>query len=110
MGADEQNFRIIDVARAIVAEMPGSELVIRDGATADRRSYRVRFSRIRAMLPDFECSHGLQFGIRELKAAYERAPLHAPERFVRLSTCRGLLAADAIDGAAAVPLGGRRLT
>jgi nucleoside-diphosphate-sugar epimerase len=104
VGADDQNFRILDVARAILAEMPDSELVIRDGATADRRSYRVRFSRIRAMLPDFECSYGLQFGIRELKAAYGRAPLHAPERFVRLVHLQRLLAADAIDGRLRFPL------
>jgi nucleoside-diphosphate-sugar epimerase len=97
VGSDQQNFRILDVARAVVAEVPGSELVIKDGATADRRSYRVRFGRLRQVLPDFACTHSLEFGIRELKAAYARASVDSPERFIRLSHLQKLLATGAID-------------
>jgi nucleoside-diphosphate-sugar epimerase len=84
VGADTQNFRILEVAHAVVAEIQGAELAIRPDAPTDRRSYRVRFERIRQLLPTFACVHGLEYGVRELRAAFLRVGLTAPERFVRL--------------------------
>lgn len=72
VGADEQNYRVIEIARTITECVPGARLAVPGGAGADRRSYRVRFGRIRDLLPDFRCQYDLLAGVRELDAAFRR--------------------------------------
>ncbi|MEU9094367.1 SDR family oxidoreductase [Streptomyces sp. NPDC048428] len=57
--------QIIDVARLIAAEVPGTELVMQDTVT-DSRDYRVDFSRIHRDL-DFSAGLRVVDGIREIK-------------------------------------------
>ncbi|HVV11401.1 SDR family oxidoreductase [Amycolatopsis sp.] len=88
VGTEVNNLTVRQIAEAVVAEVPGSELVITGEAGADPRSYRVDFSRIRAALPGFEAKWTVPAGAAELAGAYTRFGLTMPEfteRFTRLA-------------------------
>jgi nucleoside-diphosphate-sugar epimerase len=97
VGADEQNYTIMDVAKTVASVVPGSRLTIAEGAGTDRRSYRVRFERIRRMLPAFRCEYDLRAGIEDLLANYRRVDLRSTESCVRLATLQELREAGQID-------------
>lgn len=69
VGADDQNFRIRDLAQAVVDATPGTRAEIRD--VRDPRSYRVRFERLRRGW-GFRPEHSVADGVLEV-AAYLRA-------------------------------------
>lgn len=93
VGSEDQNYRIIDVARAVVDLVPGAELSIAAGAGADKRSYRVRFDRISQHLPGFRCEYDVRAGVEELIANFRRVGLTSTEGCVRLAHLKRLLAA-----------------
>ncbi len=103
VGADEQNYTVMEVARTVVSLVPGARLVVAENATADRRSYRVRFQKVRQLLPGFQCRYDLRAGVRELEAAFQRLGLDAPERGIRLRHLRQLLQAGRLDAALRFP-------
>ncbi len=97
VGADEQNYKIIDVARAIAELTPGATLSIAEGAGADKRSYRVRFDKIRALLPGFTCAFDLRRGVDDLAANLQRVHFSSAEGCVRLAHLQRLREAGAVD-------------
>ncbi|HLI27354.1 MAG TPA: SDR family oxidoreductase [Chloroflexota bacterium] len=97
VGADEQNYTVMTIARAVAAHVPGSRVVVAPGASADRRSYRVRFGRIRTVLPAFRCAYDLHAGIEDLLAHYRRVGLRSREDGVRLLHLQRLRGAGQID-------------
>jgi nucleoside-diphosphate-sugar epimerase len=97
VGADEQNYTIKEVAARVVGAIPGAKLVVADPASRDRRSYRVRFARLKRVLPDFHCSHDLANGIEDLVENLRRVGLQSTDGCVRLDYLRRRLQAGAID-------------
>ncbi|HZQ38041.1 MAG TPA: SDR family oxidoreductase [Dehalococcoidia bacterium] len=97
VGAEAQNYRIIDVARAIAELTPGATLSIAEGAGPDKRSYRVRFERIHELLPDFACAWDLRRGVEDLVANLQRVGLRSSESCVRLAHLQRLREAGALD-------------
>jgi nucleoside-diphosphate-sugar epimerase len=97
VGADEQNYRIIDVARAIAELTPGATLSIADGAGPDKRSYRVRFRTIGELLPEFACAFDLRRGVEDLVANLQRVNFDNAGGCVRLAHLQRLREAGAID-------------
>lgn len=97
VGADAQNYTVMDIARAVAEAVPGARLTIAEGAGPDRRSYRVRFERIGRLLPRFRCQYDLQAGIRDLQANFRRVGFQQPERFVRLHQLQQLLDSGRLD-------------
>jgi nucleoside-diphosphate-sugar epimerase len=97
VGADEQNYTVMEVAKTVASVVPGSRLTIADGAGPDRRSYRVRFDRIRRVLPEFRCQYDLRAGIVDLLENYRRVDLRSTADCVRLATLQQLRDAGQID-------------
>jgi len=97
VGTDDQNLRIIDLAELVVQETDRARLMRSPGAEADRRSYRVRFGRIRELLPGFDCQMSIRAGVRELVAAYERIRLSSWQPCVRLDHLAELMASGHVD-------------
>ena len=97
VGAEAQNYRVIEIAQIVSAMVPGSVLTIREGASKDRRSYRTRFERIQTVLPEFSCRHDLRFGIQELVECFARLQLKSTEGLVRLAHLQRLIAAGEVD-------------
>ncbi|MBX5489791.1 MAG: SDR family oxidoreductase [Chloroflexi bacterium] len=97
VGSEAQNYTVISIARAVAAHVPGSRVTIAPGASADRRSYRVRFERIRHILPAFHCEYDLHAGIDELLANYQRVGLRSRDGGVRLAHLQRLRTGGQID-------------
>jgi nucleoside-diphosphate-sugar epimerase len=97
VGADEQNYTIMEVAIGVAAAVPGARLVVVDQASRDRRSYRVRFARLKRVLPAFQCRHDLAVGIEDLVENFRRVGLRSTDGCVRLDHLRRRMDAGAVD-------------
>lgn len=97
VGADEQNYRVIEVARAVSEAVPESTLTVAEGAGKDKRSYRTRFGRIRSVLPEFACEYDLRAGIQELLDNFRRIGLTSTDDLIRLAHLEKLMAAHQLD-------------
>jgi len=98
IGRDEDNHQIHDIARMIEATVPGSKVTLAAGASPDRRSYRVDFSKsTRLFTPEWT----VQRGIEQLLAAYEAHELTLEQflspRFQRIGRILELVEAGELD-------------
>lgn len=67
-GSDEWNYQVAELAEAVSAVIPGTEVEINTDAQPDKRSYRVDFARFRALAPRHQPQVGLKEAIRDLRA------------------------------------------
>jgi nucleoside-diphosphate-sugar epimerase len=101
IGRDEDNHQIRDIARMIEATVPNCEITFAEGASPDKRSYRVSFAKAANGLPGFDPQWSVQKGIEEVYEAYKAASLTIDEfvspRFMRLKRVRQLLDEGRLD-------------
>lgn len=119
VGSDSENYRIIDVAQKIcdiagdcsltsltnVSSSSDKELFkdrkLQDGV--DSRDYRVSFSKIRTVFPDFKTQWTLEKGIHDLFSYYEQLGLteamYKDRQYYRLQTMENLYKESRIDSA-----------
>jgi len=72
VGLDQENFQVKDIAIQVEKIVPRCTLEILNKTGPDERTYRVDFSKITIVLPDFRPQWNLQKGILELYEAYKR--------------------------------------
>jgi nucleoside-diphosphate-sugar epimerase len=83
VGSDENNMKIIDIARIVQNAVPGCELKflsdnpeldkeglikdrkVKDGA-ADTRTYQVSFEKIKSVMPKFQCEWSVERGVQQM--------------------------------------------
>jgi nucleoside-diphosphate-sugar epimerase len=98
IGRDEDNHQIRDIARMIEATVPGATVTLAPGASPDKRSYRVDFSKAAQL---FRPQRTVQQGIEEMLAAYAAHDLTLEQflspRFQRLARLRELVEAGELD-------------
>lgn len=97
VGADSQNYTVLEIARTVAELVPGSRLIVPEGAGADRRSYRVRFAQVGRLLPEFRCGYDLRAGIQDLEAQLRRIGLRTTTELVRLEHLRRVQSAGRVD-------------
>jgi nucleoside-diphosphate-sugar epimerase len=94
VGRDEDVVQIRDVANQ-VSEALGCPVTFADGASPDKRDYRVDFTKIGRLLPAFQPQWTVAQGITQLAADMALFGLTAEDfegpRFVRLARIRQLL-------------------
>jgi len=117
VGSNEDNYKIIDIAKAIKANVDGSELTyldinsdnkdsdlikdrkIQDGV--DSRTYKVSFDKINETLPGFKCQWNVEKGITnliaELKAIKLNKDIFNQRDFYRLQQLEFLHKSKQID-------------
>lgn len=100
VGLTEHNYRIRELAET-VGEVSGCSVSIAEGASPDKRTYRVDCSKIRRDLPDFEPQWDSEKGARQLFEAYteyglDKDAFEGP-LYVRLRRLQELLQAGQID-------------
>lgn len=100
IGSPGQNYQITEIAGTIGETFPGCKVVY--GARgADTRSYRVRFDRLAAVLPDFSCEWDVTRGARQLRAMFEAIDLDEATflspHFTRLKRLQYLLRTRQLD-------------
>jgi nucleoside-diphosphate-sugar epimerase len=66
-GSDQWNYQVRDLANAVAAEVPGTDVSINTEAPPDKRSYKVDFSLFRSLAPDHQPQVTLQDSIRRLR-------------------------------------------
>jgi hypothetical protein len=100
VGSDDNNRRICEIAETVSAEFPGCELTF-GPPNADNRSYRVAFSKIHEVFPDFHTRWDVAAGAAQLHRVFETIALD-PETFhgrghTRLTQIEYLLKTGQVD-------------
>lgn len=88
VGHPANNVTVAEIAQAVVAAVPGSELKVTGEAGGDPRSYRVDFAKIGRLVPGFTPRWTVPDGARELVDAYREHGLTEEafaQRFTRLA-------------------------
>jgi nucleoside-diphosphate-sugar epimerase len=99
VGRDEDVVQIRTIATA-VSERTGAPVTFAEGASPDKRDYRVDFGKITRLLPSFQPVWTVPAGIDQLAADMSRFGLTAQEfehTFVRLEQINRLSAAGLLD-------------
>jgi nucleoside-diphosphate-sugar epimerase len=99
VGRDEDVVQIRAIATA-VAERTGAPVTFAEGASPDKRDYRVDFGKIRRLLPAFEPAWTVSAGIDQLVGDMRRNGLTVEEfehTFVRLEQINRLQAEGLLD-------------
>jgi nucleoside-diphosphate-sugar epimerase len=101
IGSEDQNVRIRDLAD-VLHELLDCKVETSGDATADPRSYRVDFGKLRRTFPDFACDWTVRSGAAELAAAYAAVGLTRDDfldtgRYTRLAQLKRLLDESALD-------------
>lgn len=102
VGRTDENLRIRQLAEVIVDVVPDSHLEFAEGASADKRCYRVDCERLPRELPGFRPAWDVRRGAEEALAAYRDFGLELEQfegpRFQRIGHIKKLLA-DGVIGA-----------
>jgi nucleoside-diphosphate-sugar epimerase len=75
VGRSEENYQIRDVARIVEEVVPDSRISFADGASPDKRNYRVNCDKIAAEIPGYQPVWTVRKGVEELYDAYKRVGL-----------------------------------
>jgi nucleoside-diphosphate-sugar epimerase len=78
-GSDSWNYRVADLAAAVAEMVPQTDVSINRQAPPDKRSYRVDFSRFRALAPHHQPRATLSATIRELVRGLRAAGFNDPD-------------------------------
>jgi nucleoside-diphosphate-sugar epimerase len=74
VGADSNNYTVREIAETVGAEFPGCEVSFGE-PSADNRSYRVSFAKIRQVLPGFDTDWDAAAGAAQLHRVFEQIAL-----------------------------------
>ena len=71
-GSDDRNYQVRELARAVAAAMPGTDVSINTSAPVDSRSYKVDFGLFRSLAPDHQPVITLEQSIQNLIAGLKK--------------------------------------
>ena len=101
VGRNDQNYRIRELAEIVKNTVPGCEIEYAEDAGPDKRTYRVDFSKIAKMLPEFIPQWDARKGAQELYEAYQKADLKLDEfegpKYKRIDHIKQLLNNGQLD-------------
>jgi nucleoside-diphosphate-sugar epimerase len=99
VGANDENYRVRDLAEIVRETFAGCEIEYADGAGPDPRSYRVDFRKLAETLPDARPKWTARNGTRELLDAFRSARLTSAgfDLYTRLSRLKALVAEGLLD-------------
>ncbi len=101
VGLTEENYRIRELADIVNDTVPGCHIEYAAGAEPDKRSYRVDFSKIKQLLPEFKPQWNVRRGAQELYQAYQASGIQLDEfegpKYKRIDHIKQLLAAGELD-------------
>jgi nucleoside-diphosphate-sugar epimerase len=100
IGANDQNYQIRDIAEIVARVFPGCKVSFGE-PSADNRSYRVSFDKVRRLFPQYACAWSAERGTKQLRGVFERISMSRSvfdaEPFTRLRELKRLLATEQID-------------
>src|SRR5690606_18856676 len=96
-----ENYRVRELAQIVARTVPGSTVSFAEGASPDKRNYRVRGDLYAATFPSFLPQWTAQRGAEELYTALRSAGITEQDfegpRFKRVAHIRSLIESGAID-------------
>jgi nucleoside-diphosphate-sugar epimerase len=100
VGDTEHNYRVREIAEIVGAVFPGCRVSF-GPPSADNRSYRVSFQKIRKHLPGFKCAWDARRGAQQLYELFKRIDMKAEvfqhRAFTRLKALEYLIRTNQID-------------
>ena len=99
VGANDENYRVRDLAEIVRETFAGCEIEYAEGAGPDPRSYRVDFRKLAETLPEAAPKWTARDGARELLDAFRSARLTSAgfDQYTRLSRLKSLLDEGSVD-------------
>ncbi len=101
VGDTEHNYRVRQIAEIVAEAFPGCQVTF-GPPSADNRSYRVSFEKIRKHLPGFKCAWDARRGARQLYELFKRIDMTSEDfkcrNFTRLKQLEHLIRTHQIDG------------
>jgi nucleoside-diphosphate-sugar epimerase len=101
VGLSEENYQIRDIARIVEEIVPNCKIDFAGDAGPDKRCYRVNFSRIQTVLPEFKPEWNVRRGAKELFDAYKKVGLRVEDfegiRYKRIDHIKNLLGTGRLD-------------
>jgi nucleoside-diphosphate-sugar epimerase len=101
VGSNEWNYQVRELAEAVAAAIPGTEVSVNRDAAPDKRSYRVNFDLFRRMAPRHQPQIDLHRSIAELRSGLERMRFNDPDfrssRLMRLKVLTELRAQQLLN-------------
>ena len=92
IGANTENYQVKDVADFVKKYVPKANIVFTGEVGADPRNYRVDFSKLNRLLPNFKLEYNLEKGIAELEQKFREHHFSIADfesdQFVRLRTLK----------------------
>jgi nucleoside-diphosphate-sugar epimerase len=101
VGQTDENYRVRQLADMVAAVVPKSRVEFADGASPDKRNYRVDCSKLFRVFPSLALDWNVHKGIEQCYAAYKGAGLTLDQllssRFMRIQRVKELQAAGRLD-------------
>lgn len=101
VGINSENYQVRDIAQIVQKTVPNCELAFAADGEPDTRTYRVDFSKIARVIPEFQPQWTAEKGARELLDAYQQVGLTLEEfegpRYKRIDHIKLLLSAGHLD-------------
>ena len=101
VGRNDQNYRIRELAEIVRDTVPGCQIEYARDAGPDQRTYRVDFSKIAQVLPEFKPQWDARRGAQELYEAYRTSDLRLDEfegpKYKRIDHIKQLLRDGLLD-------------
>lgn len=101
VGRNDENYQIRDLAEIVRATVPGCRVEYAPDAEPDKRTYRVDFSKIARLLPEFQPRWTARLGAQQLYAAYHQQGIKLDEfegpKYKRIDHIRSLMEAGLLD-------------
>ena len=101
IGITSENYRVRDLAEIVGQTVPGCTVEYAGTANPDQRSYRVDFSKVADLVPEFEPQWTAREGAREVYDGVRRAGVtlesFQSRRYVRLEQLKYLISQCKLD-------------
>jgi nucleoside-diphosphate-sugar epimerase len=101
VGITAENYRIRELAEIVSETVPGCRIEYAKDAEPDKRTYRVDFTKIGQLLPDFKPQWNVRRGAHELYQAYQKVGIKPEEfegpKYKRIDHIKQLLSVGQLD-------------
>jgi nucleoside-diphosphate-sugar epimerase len=101
IGRNDQNYQVRQIADLVKAGIPDAQVDYAADGEPDKRSYRVDFSKVNSVLPEFKAEWTVARGVEELKRVMAEHQIVVEEiegeRYQRVAHIRSLIGAGVLD-------------
>lgn len=92
IGGNKENYQVKDVGNLVQTLVPSAKIVYTGEVGSDSRDYKVKFDKLKSVLPNFELAYTLASGMEELYNKYKEHKFSETDfnsdQFVRLRTLK----------------------